>query len=116
MQENFWTKNWEKLFTYGFAVLFIVGFLLITLAVVLFFPDPTPAQEFVLRIILTIVAGLAGLFIPGFLHIEGKWANFGLRASGAVALAVLVYIKNPPALIRESNADKAAATEARDKR
>jgi hypothetical protein len=108
MHENFWSKNWEKLLNYGFAIIFIVGFLLLILGVVLFVPHPTPAQEFVIRLILTLVAGLAGVFIPGFLHIEGKWANFGLRASGAVALAVIVYVKNPPVLIRESNAERAA--------
>ena len=99
---KFWTflaANWEKLATFASALVFLGCILILAVAI----PNPTVFQEFAFRLVLTLAAGAFGGFIPGFLNIDIKWAKFALRAGGAMALSVLVYTQNPPALIRQSN-------------
>jgi hypothetical protein len=53
----------------------------------------------IFRVVLALAAGAFGALIPGF--IEVSFRNW-LRAGGAMALFVIVYMINPPALIAES--------------
>jgi hypothetical protein len=101
--ENFWVKNWEKLATFCTAI----GFLLLLLVIAVFIPDPKPFQQLIFRVVLMIFAGAFAAFIPGFLNIESKAAAFSLRAGGALALSIVVYLVNPPALVKQINDDKA---------
>ena len=61
---------------------------------------PTDFQFFVFRAVLALAAGTLGAIIPGFLNVQFKGR---LRAGGAVALFVLVYMINPPTLITETS-------------
>ena len=86
---------WEKLTLYGLAGLMLLGMVIYSIAI----PNPTAQQEFVFRLILALGAAALGAFLPGFLHIQGRVANFSVRAGGALGMFVLVYLINPPALI-----------------
>ena len=79
----------------------IVGivFSLIVLGLVVFIPNPTPTQFFVFRgSFATALAAMAAI-IPGLLNVESRFRNFSVRASGAIAVFILVWLLNPPALI-----------------
>ena len=94
-----------------FGVVFVTAMLLIVIK----FPNPTPSQDRVFRIILSMaVAGVAAM-IPGFISLEID-PNIGLllRAGGAIAVFVLVYFYNPAKLVSDSpdeyiHKDQAAA-------
>jgi hypothetical protein len=88
---------WEKVTLYGLAGLMLLGMVIYSLAI----PNPTAQQEFVFRLILALGAAALGAFLPGFLHIQGRVANFTVRAGGALGMFVLVYLINPPALVEK---------------
>jgi hypothetical protein len=86
---------WEKITaTVGGA-----GFLIALLVIAVLIPEPTDFQIFVFRLILAVAAGAFGSVIPGFLAVDGEVKKFSIRAGGALALFVIVYFLNPPALI-----------------
>jgi len=62
-------------------------------------PNPTVSQMFIFRVIATLLAGVAGAFIPGSLGFKGKASGFAIKGTSAFALALIVYLINPPALI-----------------
>jgi hypothetical protein len=84
-------KSIERFLAFGFGIIFVV--VLIVLAIK--FPNPTPFQYTVFRIVLALAAGGVAAMIPGFLTIEvSKW----LRAGGALAVFVIVYFYSPAGL------------------
>lgn len=81
------------------AVALGVFFLLLIIALVVWIENPTPQQMWVFRVTMSLAAAAIGAIIPGFLHIEGKLANFAVRTGGAIALFMIVYNINPPELV-----------------
>ncbi|MBC8046088.1 MAG: carboxypeptidase regulatory-like domain-containing protein [Fimbriimonadaceae bacterium] len=77
-------------------VAFITGciFLLIVLAVVLWKETPSPTTFFVIRVLLALAAGAFATILPGFLKIE----NTLIKAGGPIAIAVGIYLWNPPVI------------------
>ena len=61
--------------------------------------SPTPPQMFIFRLIASLFAGVAGAFIPGSLDLKGKAGGFAIKGTSAFALAILVYLVNPPAIV-----------------
>lgn len=58
-------------------------------------PPQNAVQQFYFRVIIGIsVAGVAAI-IPGFLEIRLSWLKNGIRASGAIAVFVFIYLFNP---------------------
>lgn len=82
------------------AFFFGVGFLVALLVLAIFFPNPSPFQYFVFRSVLSLAASGFATMLPGFLEVKfAKW----LRATGAVAIFVIVYFLNPaelPAILK----------------
>jgi hypothetical protein len=85
----------------GLAFAFGLIFVVTVLAIVLAVPDPTPSQWFVFRVVLALAAAGIGAVIPGLLVVH---VSTMVRAGGALALFVLVYSMNPPALISKPQA------------
>jgi hypothetical protein len=84
-------KTTERYLAFFFGVVFVV--VLIMLAI--FFPNPSPFQYMVFRVVLALAAAGVAAMIPGFLEVKfGKW----LRATGAIAVFAVVYWLNPAAL------------------
>ncbi len=81
----------DKLLAYVFGVVFIG----IILMIAIFVPNPTPFSYTIFRVVLALAAAGVGAVIPGFLEVSFR--NI-LRASGAVALFVVVYFFAPVAL------------------
>ena len=78
-------------------VLLVVSmiFLVTLLVLVTLFPNPTPSQFFVFRVVLALSAAGIGAIIPGFLVAEGKQNEIMFRAGGAILLFLIVYLVNP---------------------
>lgn len=76
-----------------------IAFALLVLGLVIFIPSPTPTQFFVFRGSFAIALAAIAAIIPGLLNVESRLQKFSVRASGAIAVFVLVWLLNPPALI-----------------
>lgn len=92
------TSAIERLLLAACAVIFLVALLIIAIL----FPEVTAFQEFVFRTVLSLAAGAAAAFIPGFFDFKiGRGSMFALRAGGAIAVFAFVYYLNPPTLVSE---------------
>ena len=81
-------STWEIRAVFLFGAVFLVLIALIAFMI----PTPSDFQEMVFRIILALSAAGVGSLFPGFL--DFRYQNF-LRAGGAMAMFVLVYLVNP---------------------
>jgi len=79
----------------------VVGlvFAVAILMLVVFIPNPTQAQFFVFRGLFAIALAATATIIPGLLNVESRFQKFSIKATGAIAIFVLVWLLNPPALI-----------------
>src|SRR5712691_5150601 len=83
---------WERIAIFAFGVAFVI--VLLVLAVI--FPQPTPFQYTVFRIVLALAgAGIAAL-IPGFIELAYKRV---IRAGGALGVFVVLYFFSPASLV-----------------
>jgi hypothetical protein len=89
------TASWEKVSIFVFGVVFVVILLVIAVSI----PNPTEFQFFVFRVVLALVAAAIAALVPGFLNIQSQVYRSRLRAGGAVAVFVIVYLINPPKII-----------------
>ena len=89
---GFWIKNWQKLISLVFGIIFVVVLLFVAFLV----PNPTATQWFVFRVVLALAASGVGAIIPGLIVVN---VSSVIRAGGAIALFVLVYWFNPPKLV-----------------
>lgn len=82
------------------ALVFGISFIVIMIVLALKFPEPTPFQYNVFRIVLSLAAAGVAAMLPGFIHLETE-PGFGvlIQAGGALAIFVLVYFYNPARLI-----------------
>lgn len=89
------SNRWEKKAALGFGIVFIVVMLILAI----FIPQPTRTQFFVFRVVLALAAAGIAWFIPGFIDVRIKLPKIFVRATGAIAVFVLVYLVNPPGLV-----------------
>jgi hypothetical protein len=77
-----------------------IAFLIILLAIAIFVPDPTEFQIFIFRTVLALAGGAFATIVSGFIHIHVKWQKFAIRAGAGLAVFVIIYLLNPPKLIK----------------
>lgn len=78
---------WERICLWGLAAV-----LLVLVTELLFRPDDLSAQKWKLaKLVASLLGGVVGAFLPGMLEIQGKRGGFVIRATGALALFVLVF-------------------------
>jgi hypothetical protein len=65
-------------------------------------PQPTVFQFWVFRVLLSLGAANLGSIIPGFIDIKWEIGELLIRAGGAIALFLVVYLINPPTKVVES--------------
>jgi len=69
------------------------------IGIAIFIKDPTPFQYTFFRVAMSLAAAGVGAVIPGLIQLEVNQKYLPLiRAGGAIALFVLVYLFNPPKL------------------
>ena len=87
----------------GDVIALVLGsvFLIVILIIALLIPSPTDFQLLVFRVALALGAALVGSAVPGIIVVIIRVKVPGsVRAGGAIALFVFVYLVNPPALLR----------------
>lgn len=89
------TPKWQLVSGLVIGVLFA----LIILLAAIFIPNPTSTQFFIFRGIFAISLAAIAAIIPGLLTVESRFQKFSVRATGAIAVFVIVWMLNPPALI-----------------
>ena len=77
------------------ATVFGIAGVVLMLIIAFFFPNPTPFQYTIFRIVLALVGGGVGATIPGLLRVESG----PVRATGAIAVFVIVYFFSPAQLV-----------------
>ncbi|WP_181150030.1 tetratricopeptide repeat protein [Ensifer aridi] len=80
------------LLAFAFGVVFVCSLLLFAI----FFPVPTPFQEFVFRVVLSLAAAGVAAVLPGILNIR---INSFVTAGGSLAVFCVVFWFNPPQLV-----------------
>jgi tetratricopeptide (TPR) repeat protein len=83
---------WELIASFVFGVTFLT----VMLVIAIYFPKPTEYQMYVFRIVISIAVSGIGAVVPGFLVVH---ISRYIRAGGALALFVIVYMINPAALV-----------------
>jgi hypothetical protein len=81
------------------GAVFVIGLIVIALLI----PQPSDFQLFVFRLVLALAAACVGAAIPGSLEVNGTVKQITLRAGGAIALFVIIYLMNPPALAHQGH-------------
>lgn len=89
------TPTW-KLIT-GLVIGIIFAVTILVLAVLI--PNPTIYQIFIFRGIFAISMAAIAAIIPGFLNISSRTKSFTVKAGGAIAVFIIVWLVNPPALV-----------------
>jgi hypothetical protein len=90
-------KSWEK----AVMLLTPIAILFIMVAIGLWNKNYTPEGFWIFRVVLALVAAaFTAIAIPGSLKVEAKLGKFAIKAVGAVGVFVIVYLLNPPALIK----------------
>lgn len=91
-KSGFLNEHWQQVTAFSCGILFVVVMLGIAIAI----PNPTATQWFVFRVVLALSAAGIGAVIPGLIVVN---VSKIVRAGGAIALFVLVYMLNPPQLV-----------------
>lgn len=76
-----------------------VLFALIILISAIFIPSPTPTQFFIFRGVFAVSLAAIAAIIPGLLNVESRLQKFSVKATGGIAVFVLVWLINPPELV-----------------
>ncbi len=82
------------------VLIFGVAFLVVLLVIALAVPNPTASQLLIFRVVLALAAAGVAWFIPGFIDVNVRLPRIAIRASGAIAVFVIVYLVNPPNVVR----------------
>lgn len=89
------TPKWQLITGLVIGVLFA----LLILISAIFIPNPTPTQFFIFRGIFSVSLAAIAAIIPGLLNVESRFQKFSIRATGAIAVFIIVWLLNPPALV-----------------
>lgn len=84
------TYNWQLVV----GIIFLV--FLFVLAVVI--PNPTSWQTFIFRRGFAISLAATAAIIPGLLTFESRFQKLSIRATGAIAIFIIIWLVNPPEL------------------
>lgn len=89
------TPKWQLITGLVIGLLFA----LLVMGAAIFIPNPTSTQFFIFRGIFAISLAAIAAIIPGLLNVESRFQKFSIKATGAIAVFVIVWLLNPPALI-----------------
>lgn len=89
------TPTWQLILGLAVGVLFLIAIM----ALAVFIPSPTAWQAFIFRGGFSISLAAISAIIPGLLTVESRFQKFSIRATGAIAVFVIVWLVNPPGLI-----------------
>jgi hypothetical protein len=85
------TQAWEKIVGFSFGVVFVIVMLVINVLI----PNPTSTQYEAFKVVLALAAAGIGGILTGFIHVEGTFNKIAIRAGGALALFLVIYLAHP---------------------
>ena len=89
---------------YGFGAAFLA---VLTWVGIRESPISSPPQFWLLRVVASVAAAGVAAVIPGFLSIRvGDGARFALQAGGALAVFIVIWQVNPPAVVAHAQGKK----------
>lgn len=99
MESNKWLSGKigiDAVLAFVFGVIFVLALLILTVAI----PAPSNGQKETFRMVMSLAAAGVASVIPGMLNISATAGATGgkrlrLRAAGALAVFVIVYLINP---------------------
>lgn len=74
-------------------------FVIVMIGIAIVFPSPSPFQYVVFRVVLAIAVAGVAVMIPGLIDID---ISTTVRASGAIAVFVIIYFFSPAAILVQS--------------
>jgi hypothetical protein len=87
----------EQLLSFAFGVVFILIMLALAVAIPEVEEQRAKRMELAFRIVMALAAAGIGAMIPGLLNVDMKASNrLQIRAAGALAVFVIVFLLNPP--------------------
>ncbi|MCF7821346.1 MAG: hypothetical protein K9M17_02760 [Mariprofundaceae bacterium] len=89
------TPKWQLITGLVIGVLFALIILLLAILI----PNPTATQFFIFRGVFAVSLAAIAAIIPGLLNVESRLQKFSIRATGAIAVFIIVWLLNPPALV-----------------
>lgn len=78
-----------------------LALVIVTLVMALMIPKPSVFQLWVFRVIMALGGASLGAIIPGFIEFNSEMNEIALRAGGAVALFLVIYLMNPPTYVKD---------------
>ncbi|MBU1311896.1 MAG: hypothetical protein KKE30_20430 [Gammaproteobacteria bacterium] len=107
-------KSYKLLSDTHLVGIFVGISLLSLLLIAILIPQPSSFQQLVFRVFLALAAAGVGAFIPGLFEVNVRKS---IRATGAAAFFVVIYLINPPALLTtvESESSSKTAVQAHEK-
>jgi MFS family permease len=100
-------SNLETLLAFSFGVVFCG---ILAYAGLRSEPITDPAKFFLLRVLAALSAAGVAAVIPGMLNVQiGQGKLFAIRGAGALAVFAIIFLINPPELIRPPGEAKRAA-------
>lgn len=87
--------KWQLITGLAIGVVFAIAVLLLAVLI----PGPSLFQIFIFRGVFAISLAAVAAIIPGFLNVESRFNKFSVKATGAIAVFIIVWLINPPALI-----------------
>lgn len=89
------TPKWQLILGLIIGVLFAIMILLAAI----FIPNPSVTQFFIFRGFFAVSLAAIAAIIPGLLTVESRFQHFSIRATGAIAIFVIIWLVNPPQLL-----------------
>lgn len=85
------TPKWQLIVGLILGVLFVI----IVLLLVILIPEPSSTQFFVFRGVFALSLAAIAAIIPGLLNVESRFQKLSIRATGAIAVFVIVWLLTP---------------------
>lgn len=83
----------------------IVGVILGTIGMIaiiviaLFNPELSEKQFLIFRGIFALCSAMLVILIPGALNVQSNWNKMSIKATGAIAVFIIIWMINPPSLV-----------------
>ncbi len=92
-------SSWEKIAAFVVGLVLIIALLVLAVAL----PNPAPFQYTVFRIVLALAGAGVAAVIPGFLSVRTDALRVAIRAGGALAVFIVIYLVSPVRLTAQPN-------------
>lgn len=89
------SSKWKEILAIAISLLLLLIIIYFTIKI----PHPTTFQIFIFRGVFALSLALLTFLIPGLLNVESKFNQVKIKATGAIAVLIIIWFVNPPALI-----------------